>query len=90
MIQSRLGKGQFGSVYLCYNMHDEQIVTMKVIKRRKRRKTLRSIQNSASAADLTPSLTYEMEILKQMVHANMTPLYEIIDDPNSDKVFMIT
>ena len=30
-----------------------------------------------------------MDILKQMVHTNMTPLYEIIDDPNSDKVFII-
>ena len=24
-----------------------------------------------------------------MVHANMTSLYEIIDDPNSDKIFMV-
>ena len=24
-----------------------------------------------------------------MVHTNMTPLYEIIDDPNSDKIFII-
>ena len=30
-----------------------------------------------------------MDILKQMVHSNMTSLYEIIDDPNSDKIFMI-
>lgn len=30
-----------------------------------------------------------MDILKQMVHTNITPLYEIIDDPNSDKIFII-
>jgi serine/threonine protein kinase len=30
-----------------------------------------------------------MEILKEMVHANVTPLYEIIDDPNCDKIFLV-
>lgn len=31
-----------------------------------------------------------MEILKQMVHTNITPLYEIIDDSKNDKIFMIS
>ena len=30
-----------------------------------------------------------MEILKEMVHANVTPLYEIIDDPNCDRIFLV-
>ena len=37
MVQRHLGKGQFGSAYLCLNMHDEHMVTMKVIKRHKKR-----------------------------------------------------
>ena len=32
----------------------------------------------------------KLDILKEMVHVNVTPLYEIIDDPNSDKIFLIT
>ena len=36
-VQRRLGKGQFGSVYLCLNMQEEHMVAMKVIKRRKQR-----------------------------------------------------
>ena len=35
------------------------------------------------------STSYDMEILKEMVHANVTPLYEIIDDPNCDKIFLV-
>jgi len=30
-----------------------------------------------------------MDILKEMVHANIPPLYEIIDDPNSDKIYLM-
>lgn len=69
------------------------MVSMKVIKRSKKRLTVTKETSQASAADPSPqsfNLMYEMDILKQMVHVNVTPLYEIIDDPNSDKIFMVT
>ena len=31
------GRGQFGTVYLCLNMHDQSMCTMKVIKRNRKR-----------------------------------------------------
>ena len=90
-VQRRLGKGQFGSVYLCLNMHDEQMVTMKVIKRKKKRVNVvrrETLPEDVHECQSGPS-TYEMEILKDMVHANVTPLYEIMDDVNSDKIFIV-
>lgn len=57
---------------------------MKVIKRNRQRSPVAENQDAAQK-----QAGYEMDILKDMVHVNMTPLYEIIDDPNSDKIFII-
>ncbi len=31
----------------------------------------------------------EIDILKQLTHQNIIKLYEIIDDPNDDKLYMV-
>ena len=96
-MQKSLGKGSHGSVYLCLNMLDNQIMIMKVIRRSKQRpdasKSLVSGPKSnktASPPNNRSSRNNELECLKETVHANVLSPIEIIDDPQSENVCHIS
>ena len=78
-----LGCGSYGKVYLCTDTDDDSKYALKEIKRTK----CRNFYGSSSG--ITKSSDTEMETLKQLNHANIVRLIEIIDDPKSDHLYLV-
>ena len=58
---------------------------MKIIKRSKVKKR---VVNDATSG-IGAAVDHEMSILTKIDHINIIKLHEIIDDPNTDKVYLI-
>ncbi|KAF5380408.1 hypothetical protein D9615_004496 [Tricholomella constricta] len=97
--QERIGKGQHGEVFLCT---DEDLagreVALKVVKRnnpRDRIKLLRRTHQQNVRDGEVPALSStehsirrEIAVMKKCRHANIARLYEVIDDPKQDKIYL--
>ncbi|KAF9465010.1 kinase-like domain-containing protein [Collybia nuda] len=97
-IRSRkVGKGQHGEVFLCTDEsnHGRQ-VALKIVKRsnpRDRIKLLRRNhqQNPGGLPPLSStehSVRKEITVMKKCRHGNIVRLFEVIDDPQQDKIFL--
>lgn len=77
-VVGELGKGAFGKVKLGVNNELNESVAIKII-----RKSI--LKKSADPS----ALNREIAILKKVNHRNTVSLYEVIDDPASDKLYLI-
>mmetsp|Transcript_18846 Transcript_18846/g.36986 ORF Transcript_18846/g.36986 Transcript_18846/m.36986 type:complete len:771 (-) Transcript_18846:27-2339(-) len=78
----RIGSGAQGSVYKCLNLKDKKIYAIKALENaslRKRRKPGSSIN----------SLKNEIGIMKMLDHPNLVKLYEVIDDLENDRLYLV-
>lgn len=73
-----LGKGAFGKVKLGVNNETNESVAIKIMKK--------SILKKSSDP---LALKREIAILKKVRHQNIVSLYEVIDDPDSDKLYLV-
>ena len=80
-MKQMLGNGTFGVVNLCEDNDTKQLYAMKIIKRTKLK---------TWAVHGTKDIQVnEMEIMKSLVHQNIVRLYEIIDDPVKNKIYLV-
>ncbi|RQM24575.1 hypothetical protein B5M09_004595 [Aphanomyces astaci] len=83
VIKGELGKGSFGTVKLCANEEDGQLYAVKIM-----HKTF--VQRMANREDsLQDALRREVAIMKKLDHRNVVRLVEVIDDPSSQKVYLV-
>lgn len=73
-----LGKGAYGKVKLGVNNDTNETVAIKIVKK--------SILKKSSDP---LALNREIAILKKVRHENIVSLYEVIDDPNSEKLYLV-
>eukprot|EP00045_Choanoeca_perplexa_P012708 m.140620 g.140620 ORF g.140620 m.140620 type:complete len:746 (-) comp16107_c0_seq1:104-2341(-) len=94
-----LGRGAFGTVRLARNLEDDSLHAVKCISKRKLRRrtfgrgpsrpaTPRSSSSSWSQ-HIDNVLTQEVNILKRINHPNAVKLYEVINDPEHDIMYMV-
>ena len=69
-----IGKGSFGEVRLCKEKQSNELFAIKIIKR---------------AGDELDALKMEIAIMKQLRHENCVCLYEVMDDPNINKLYLV-
>jgi serine/threonine protein kinase len=75
---AELGKGAFGKVKLAINNTTGQTVAMKIMK-----KAIVKNNNSEMV------VRREIAVMKKIRHRNLVPLYEVLDDPVKDKMYMV-
>ena len=87
-ILDRLGEGAFGKVNLC--MCNGRPFAVKIYKksflRRKKQYTTEGGRVNCSTA--LQSVSREIAIMKKLTHVNVVRLHEVIDNEQSDKVYM--
>ncbi|CUG86721.1 protein kinase, putative [Bodo saltans] len=83
-----LGRGSQGKVKLAEHRdgfsHSTKLVAIKVLPRSPKAKWWRAAELSALRRIET-----EIEIMKKLKHKNVVQLYEVIDDPSSQKMYLV-
>ena len=93
-IEKVLGKGAFGEVYSAID-HKSEPVAIKLMDKGELRKKSRGIGKrpgapQASGATLvSDSILREIATMKRVTHPNCVRLFEVIDDPIQDRIFLV-
>ncbi|GLE02366.1 hypothetical protein PINS_up011204 [Pythium insidiosum] len=83
VIKGDLGKGTFGRVKLCQSEDDGKLYAVKIL-----HKTF--VQRMCGKEDqLYDALRREVAIMKKLSHRNVVRLVEVIDDPSSQKMYLV-
>eukprot|EP00903_Cladosiphon_okamuranus_P009035 g8638.t3 len=90
-IVCELGRGSYGSVHLCRDGDTGKEYAMKVIDKRKRGMNMRSRQGGQGSHNhhLAETLRREVAVMKKLRHPNIVTLWEVIDDPKAQQLYMI-
>jgi len=79
-----LGRGSFGKVKLCINTEDNEFYAVKVFRKKQLSKRRVGMVKGGALRDALN----EIELMKTLRHNNIITLFEVIDDPGEDKMFM--
>ena len=83
-IIGELGRGEHGKVKLGRHVETKQTVAIKIVERHSKRRRL-----GRGPANPESKVNKEVAILKKARHPNVVSLLEVIDDPNSQKVYIV-
>lgn len=79
----KLGNGQHGTVKLSRNLDTDELVAVKIVRRFSKRVRL------GKAGDPSDMIKKEVAILKKARHPHVVSLFEVIDDEEFSKVYLI-
>ncbi|KAI8089820.1 kinase-like domain-containing protein [Halteromyces radiatus] len=96
MIIRELGRGVHGKVKLAQSLETNELVAIKIVDKRTRKRQLshaflRPTQQVSSSIDEEneQKIRREIAILKKCVHPHVVQLMEIMEDPESSKIYMV-
>ncbi|CAD8092971.1 unnamed protein product [Paramecium sonneborni] len=88
-----LGQGAFGKVKLAHKKgQPNQRFAIKILKKSKLKRQREFVKDSNGnlvVKDALQDVRKEIAIMKKIRHNNLIQLYEVIDNPTSDKLFMV-
>lgn len=88
LYREELGRGSYGLVRKGFNTLDGKFYAIKILNKNLLQK--RKIMGRGRAfADLWEKVKVEIAIMKRLRHPNVVRLYEVIDDPTRDKLYMV-
>ncbi|KAF8281246.1 putative Calcium/calmodulin-dependent protein kinase kinase, partial [Trypanosoma cruzi] len=85
-IVKEIGRGACGKVQLAYDMENNTLVAIKVVKRAD---TNFRIGGQTNAQKQFSAFQREIAVMKKLRHKNIVSLYEVIDDPNAKKLYLV-
>ncbi|KAI4998370.1 hypothetical protein ZWY2020_053712 [Hordeum vulgare] len=80
----KIGAGSYGKVVLYRNIEDGKLYAVKVLNKPHMMK-VRVVRSETAMTDVIR----EVSLMKMLSHPNIVNLIEVIDDPNSDKFYMV-
>eukprot|EP01060_Flectonema_neradi_P007181 TRINITY_DN14995_c2_g1_i1.p1 TRINITY_DN14995_c2_g1~~TRINITY_DN14995_c2_g1_i1.p1 ORF type:complete len:916 (+),score=173.29 TRINITY_DN14995_c2_g1_i1:62-2809(+) len=83
LVVQEIGRGSFGKVKLVQHVETEKLFAVKILNKSLLKKLRRQKKNPLESAQT------EIAILKKLRHKNVVSLYEVIDDEESDKMYMV-
>ncbi|KAK7200694.1 Protein kinase domain/Protein tyrosine kinase [Novymonas esmeraldas] len=81
-----LGRGACGKVKLAFDNAECRLVAIKNVRRADTRKRIGGL---TLAQQHFKAFLREVDIMKKLRHRNIVSLYEVIDDPNADKLYLV-
>nr|CCC95323.1 unnamed protein product [Trypanosoma congolense IL3000] len=83
-----IGKGSSGVVKLAYSLARNETVAIKIVPRPKEKRA--AIGGGChSATKRMEALHREIKVMKKLRHRNIVALYEVIDDPEAEKLYIV-
>ncbi len=83
-----LGKGAFGKVALAKDITTNIKYAIKVLNKSLLRRK-RILRKGKPPTNMLENIFREIAIMKKLDHPNVLQIYEVIDDPENDKLFMV-
>ncbi|ETK91917.1 serine/threonine protein kinase [Phytophthora nicotianae] len=89
-IMDMLGEGTFSKVYLCQNDTGTEFA-LKIINKSilKRKREYKRVDGKLVLSNAFQKVQKEVAIMKKLAHSNLVRLYEVIDSPADDKLFLV-
>lgn len=84
-----LGEGSSGEVKLVLNETDQKLYAVKILSRQSQQKRVSLSRRGNTRLSFFNGLPQEVAILKRLTHPNMVNLYEVIDDPRIDRLYLV-
>jgi serine/threonine protein kinase len=85
----KLGRGTFGKVQLCRNNVTSEMFAIKIINRSLLNRVKKDKRGRPKKVDATTDILKEIAVLKKVDHPNIVKLYEVIDDPKNEKLYLV-
>lgn len=88
----KLGEGTYGKVKLVLHGEKEDKCAVKVIKKdmlKRRREMIRDEKGRIKYKDALENVMREIAIMKKLNHPNLVKLYEVIDNADSSKMYIV-
>ena len=80
-----LGVGSYGEVRMCKDRTSEQLFAIKIISK----DLLRKKKNGHTSETYFEDIRREIAIMKKLKHPNVLRLFEVLDDPNVNKMYLV-
>ncbi|KAI9980515.1 hypothetical protein PInf_030152 [Phytophthora infestans] len=89
-IMDMLGEGTFSKVHLCQNDAGVEFA-LKIVNKSilKRKREYKRVDGKLVLSNVFQKVQKEVAIMKKLAHSNLVRLYEVIDSPADDKLFLV-
>eukprot|EP00741_Cyanophora_paradoxa_P001419 tig00000489_g1372.t1 len=84
IIREKLGAGSYGKVKICIDTNTNKTYAVKIMK-----KSILKRKRVGRSGNALQNVLHEIAIMKKLNHPNVVRLYEVIDDPEEDKLYLV-